>query len=120
MKTWIESLRVYLFLTLLTGVFYPLVITLVGQGLFPYQTNGSLIYKNQKVIGSEWIAQSFQDPKFFWPRPSAVQYNPLPSGGSNLGPTSFDLKNKMEERVQQGHSNESLFASASGLDHRSV
>jgi K+-transporting ATPase ATPase C chain len=104
-------------MTLLTGIIYPLAITGMAQLLFNKNANGSLI-KNSvgTVVGSSLIAQRFQDPKYFWPRPSSIDYNPMPSGGSNLGPTSADLLNKVTERRANGASGEMLFASASGLD----
>jgi K+-transporting ATPase ATPase C chain len=74
--------------TLVTGVIYPLAVTAVVQVAFPKQSNGSLILKDSHVIGSELIAQNFENPKYFWPRPSASNYNAVPSAASNLGPTN--------------------------------
>lgn len=81
-------------LTILTGVIYPLFITLIGQVIFPNQSNGSLIVKDGKVIGSELLGQNFADSIYFQSRPSAINYNPLPSGASNLGLSNALLKNK--------------------------
>ena len=75
-------------MTLITGVVYPLAVTAVVQLAFPKQSKGSLITQNNQIIGSELIAQPFHDPKYFWPRPSASNYNAVPSGASNLGPTN--------------------------------
>lgn len=116
MKTWTPALRFFVWMTILTGFVYPALITLIAQVAFSDKANGSLISKNGRIIGSELIAQSFKDPKYFWPRPSAIDFNPMPSGGSNLGPTSADLAAKVKERASQGMSGELLFASGSGLD----
>ncbi len=81
----------------LTGVAYPLVMTAVSQALFPHRANGSLIERNGKVIGSELIGQPFDDPKYFWSRPSATSpypYNAGSSTGSNLAvgnPAQLDV-----------------------------
>lgn len=119
MKYFFPAVRSYLVLTLLLGLIYPVLMTGFGQTLFPKQASGSLIELNDKIIGSELIAQKFESPRYFWPRPSATDYNPMPSGGSNLGPTSKGLKEAVEARkvklgalAPQGL----LFASASGLD----
>jgi len=103
--------------TLITGLAYPLLMTLFSQIVFPHKANGSLIKNNQgQVIGSELIGQTFKGQNYFWSRPSAIDYNPMPSGGSNLGPTSVDLVGKVKEREKQGLVNDLLFASGSGLD----
>jgi K+-transporting ATPase ATPase C chain len=91
-------------LTLLTGVVYPAVVTVLAQVIFPQQAAGSLILKSDgTTIGSTLIGQPFSDPKYFWPRPSATsdfQYNAMASGGSNLGPTNPDLVKQVAERVK--------------------
>ncbi len=115
----LPAIRNYLFLTVVLGLLYPLMITIVGQAAFPKQAGGSLVERNGKVIGSELIAQKFSSDRYFWPRPSAIDFNPLPSGGSNLGPTSSALKEAVRERQAKLGSNVPqalLFASASGLD----
>jgi potassium-transporting ATPase KdpC subunit len=96
------ALTMLLVLTLLTGVVYPLIVTGLAQVLFPQQANGSLIVRDGKVIGSELVGQSFDDPKYFWSRPSATSpfpYNAAASSGSNLGPTNPGLIEAVKTRV---------------------
>lgn len=127
MKTLFISLKIFLFFTVLTGIVYPLFVTGVAQLAFPSKANGSLIVKDNKMIGSELIGQQFDSTIYFTSRPSAVSYNPLPSGGSNYGLTNVKLKNQVTERKHQFITfnqldsltvipSEMLFASASGLD----
>jgi potassium-transporting ATPase KdpC subunit len=125
MKTIIQALKLFLIMTIITGIAYPLLITILGQIFFPNKANGSLINKDGSIIGSELIGQKFTSDKYFWPRPSAIDYNPLPSGGSNLGPTSAALKDLVVsrkdaiERANPGSFDvpiDLLFASGSGLD----
>jgi K+-transporting ATPase ATPase C chain len=119
--------RLFLFFTLLIGLIYPLLITGTAQLLFPSKANGSLVSRNGKIIGSELIGQQFSDSTYFHSRPSATNYNTLPSGGSNMGPTNKELRRLKEERdaafiasnqLQHGTQvpAEMLFASGSGLD----
>jgi K+-transporting ATPase ATPase C chain len=85
------ALMMLLTLTLLTGVIYPLAVTGLAQLFLPSLADGSLIIRDGKVIGSELIGQQFDDPKYFWGRPSATSpfpYNAAASSGSNLGPTN--------------------------------
>lgn len=115
----LSSVRAYFFLTVLTGLLYPLIVTLVGKTAFPYQAGGSLIESQGRIVGSELIAQKFEAERYFWARPSATDFNPLPSGGSNLGPTSGALKEAVTSRLTRlgaGAPMELGFASASGLD----
>ena len=94
---------------------------------FPSKANGSLLMKNGKIIGSELIGQNFDSTIYFWSRPSAIGYNPIPSGASNYGPTSDTLKKLVNVRRANFASKNSLsdinsiplemiFASGSGLD----
>src|SRR5947208_1868913 len=89
-------------LTVLTGVVYPLVVTGIAQAVFPRQANGNLIVKDGKPVGSSLIGQPFDDPKYFWSRPSATTpfaYNAGSSSGSNLSPTNPDLVKAVQGRV---------------------
>jgi K+-transporting ATPase ATPase C chain len=89
--------------TLITGVAYPLVVTGIAQVIFPFQANGSLIVKDGKVVGSALIGQPFDEPRYFWGRPSATSpfgYNAASSSGSNLSPTNPDLIKAVQGRVE--------------------
>jgi K+-transporting ATPase ATPase C chain len=127
MKTIILSLKIFLFFTILTGIIYPLFVTGVAQVVFPAKANGSLIAEDNRTIGSRLIGQQFDSTIYFTSRPSAISYNPLPSGGSNHGLTNVRLKNMVTGRKIQfiafnqldsliAIPSEMLFASASGLD----
>lgn len=121
------SLKFFLVFTVITGLIYPLFITFIAQVIFPYEASGSVIKKEGKLIGSELIGQKFVSDKYFWSRPSAINYNPMPSGASNFGMTSAKLKSLFDERKKEFAEknyindadlipNEILFASASGVD----
>ncbi len=126
MKYLMPAIRFKIFMTILLGIIYPFAMTGVSQVLFPRQASGDFISRGGQTIGSNLIAQKFEGQKYFWSRPSAVDYNPLSSGGSNLSPTSLDLKKAVDERIaklkaahpdQTGEPPQDLiFASASGLD----
>lgn len=97
-----SALMMFFILTILTGVAYPLAVTAIAQLLFPHQANGSLIYKDGKPIGSTLIGQPFDDPEYFWGRPSATApfpYNAAASSGSNLGPSNPGLTEAVKTRV---------------------
>jgi K+-transporting ATPase ATPase C chain len=89
-------------LTILTGVAYPVAVTVVAQVLFPAQANGSLVVRDGKPVGSTLIGQPFDDPKYFWSRLSATSpmgYNGAASSGSNLGPLSDALIDAVKGRI---------------------
>jgi K+-transporting ATPase ATPase C chain len=93
---------VLLLLTLVTGVAYPLLVTGIAQVAFPSQARGSLIVKDGQIVGSRLIGQPFDDPKYFWSRPSATSPfadNAGASSGSNLSPTNPDLVKAVQGRV---------------------
>jgi len=123
------AIVLFLILTLLTGILYPLVITGIAQVAFPSQAGGSILVKDGKAIGSSLIGQSFRDPAHFWGRPSATTpqpYNGLASGGSNLGPLNPALTEAVKARIDALRAAEPtnkasipvdlVTASASGLD----
>jgi K+-transporting ATPase ATPase C chain len=127
MKLIIQSVLLTIVFTLLTGLLYPLVITGIAQVAFPHQANGSLIERDGKIVGSEWLAQQFTGDKYFWPRPSAGSYATVPSGASNLGPTSSALQSNVlanAKAFREAHKMaadapvpaDMVFTSASGLD----
>src|SRR5215510_1039272 len=124
-------------LTLITGLVYPLLMTGIAGAIFPYQAQGSLIEKDGKVVGSALIGQVFADDKYFHGRPSATTdtdpndatktvpapYNAQNSGGSNLGPTSKSLIDRVKEDADKLKAENSkeipvdlVTTSASGLD----
>src|ERR1022692_4783743 len=116
-------------MTILVGIVYPFVITGVAKVAFPRRAEGSLIYKENTLVGSALIGQSFSDPKYFWGRPSATApqpYNGLASSGSNLGPLKPALLDQVKANAKALHDADSdnrqpipvdlVTASASGLD----
>lgn len=123
------ALTLFVVLSLVTGLLYPLAVTGVAQLAFPHQANGSLIVQGGTVVGSELIGQSFTQPGHFWGRPSATApapYNAAASGGSNLGPTNPALTDAVKARIEAlraadpGNTRpvpvDLVTASASGLD----
>ena len=133
MKDFIHELGISVMITLslailLCGI-YPLLVWIVGQGLFPAESNGSLLAHKGTIVGSSLLSQGFTDPKYFHPRPSAAGqgYDATGSGGSNLGPTSKKLVDGVRQRVvdyriENGLGPDAMVpadavtASASGLD----
>jgi potassium-transporting ATPase KdpC subunit len=120
------AIRFTIVTTIVFGLGYPLLVTGLSQLIFPKQANGSLIEKNGQVIGSRLLAQGFSGDKYFHPRPSAAGngYDPLASGGSNLGPTNQALVTRVQQDVakwQQENPGKAIpsdlvTASGSGLD----
>ena len=129
MKQLLIALKATLVLTLLTGVMYPLLVTGLAKGLFRHQANGSMIQANGRVVGSALIGQSFTKPGYFHGRPSAAGndgYDAAASSGSNLGPTSQKLADRVSGDVKKFRAENPAFsgaipgdavtASGSGLD----
>ena len=132
MKLILQSIRQTILWTVICGLAYPVVMTLVAQLAFPDKANGSLIMRDGKIIGSALLAQQFTGSNYFWPRPSACTYGTGPtglvaSGGSNLGPTSGALQTNVINNTAAFISGNNLptntlvpadmvFASSSGLD----
>lgn len=95
------AVRFTLITTVIFGLAYPVVVTLLSQWVFPNQANGSLVVKDGKVIGSKLIGQAFTSDQYFHPRPSAAGngYDPTSSGGSNLAPTNQALVTRVQQDV---------------------
>ena len=96
------AILLLLLLTVLTGILYPLCITGFAQLLFPHEANGSLIVREGHPAGSALIGQPFEDPRYFWGRPSATRpfpYNSAASTGSNLGPSNPELTKAVRSRI---------------------
>ena len=121
------SIKFFILFTIVLGIIYPLSIYIAGQVFFKNKADGSLYFKNGVVKGSFLLGQKFTSDKYFWPRPSSIDYNPYPSGASNLSQTSDTLLNQYEQRKnnfikgnmlpEKTHvPTEMLFASASGVD----
>jgi len=133
MKSIRDSIRtalvLFVALSVVTGLVYPLLVTGIAQAAFPEKANGSLIVRDGKPVGSRLIGQTFSDPAHFWGRPSSTSpmgYNAGSSGGSNLGPSNAALTDAVKERIQALHDADPgntgpvpvdlVTASASGLD----
>ncbi|KQV92205.1 potassium-transporting ATPase subunit KdpC [Pelomonas sp. Root1237] len=123
------ALTLFVLLSLVTGLAYPLAVTGLAQALFPHAANGSLVIQDGRPIGSELIGQAFTDPGHFWSRPSATApapYNAANSGGSNLAPTAPALVDAVKARIDALRAADPgnlapvpvdlVTASASGLD----
>ncbi|MCC6996040.1 MAG: potassium-transporting ATPase subunit KdpC [Deltaproteobacteria bacterium] len=120
------ALRATLVTLVLTGILYPLAVTGLGQTVMPAAANGSLLRDDRgQVVGSSLIGQPFTQPGYFWGRPSASGYDPMSSGGSNWGPSSAKLRQRIlveRDRLAAEHPgagpvpDELVTASASGLD----
>ncbi len=118
----------FVLLSVITGVVYPGVVTLIAQLVWPHQANGSLIVQNNQIVGSELIGQEFTKPEYFWSRLSAtgtLPYNAAASGGSNYGPLHAELQKALAKRLEQLQSAQAsdtkvpidlVTSSASGLD----
>jgi K+-transporting ATPase ATPase C chain len=137
MKLILQSIKQLILWSVVCGIIYPFVMTVAFQTLFPKQAAGSLVMRDGKVVGSALIAQQFQGPKYFWPRPSAGNSSPVlgapnayatvPSGASNLGPTSASLQSNVQgfaKALRDAHKlpadapvpADLVFTSASGVD----
>ena len=123
------AISLFVLLSIVTGVFYPLLVTGVARLAFPAAASGSLIVREGKPIGSELIGQNFTEPKYFWGRPSATApqpYNAAASSGSNLGPLNPALAAAVKARIEALRAADPgnprpvpidlVTASASGLD----
>jgi len=96
------TLVLFAAMTLITGIAYPVIVTAIGQAVFPRQANGSILERDGKPVGSELIGQQFDAPGYFWGRLSATTpnpYNAQNSGGSNLGPTNPALADEVKGRI---------------------
>lgn len=126
---WRAALVSIAVLSVVTGLAYPLLVTVIAQVVFPWQANGSLVWKDGTPIGSALIGQPFDDAKYFWGRPSATgpfPYNAAASSGSNLSPTNPTQIQSVQARVgalraaDQGNTTavpvDLVTGSASGLD----
>lgn len=125
MKDILASVRMLFWMTLLCGGLYPLLSAGISRACFKSQADGSLMSQGEQVLGSSLLSQKFSLPKYFWERPSAVAYNPQPSGASNYGPTSAALKAAYTYNMTSTAAanpglgdipQDLLFASASGVD----
>ena len=126
-QLWI-ALKATVVLTVLTGIAYPLIVTGLAKVIFPHQAGGSMLPVNGRIVGSELIGQRFTKPEYFHGRPSAAGdgYDGLSSGGSNLGPTSQKLADRVKDDVARFRAENPAYtgpvpadlvtASGSGLD----
>jgi K+-transporting ATPase ATPase C chain len=123
------AIVLFLIMTAVTGIGYPLVVTGIAKAIFPDQAGGSLVMRGGKAVGSRLIGQNFSDPKYFWSRPSATSpqpYNAIASTGSNLGPLNPALTDNIKKNIDALHAADPtntapvpvdlVTASGSGLD----
>lgn len=123
------ALSLFVLLTVVTGLIYPLLVTGIAKVAFPEAAGGSLVVRDGKTVGSRLIGQNFTDPRYFWGRPSATSpmpYNAAASGGSNLGPLNPALSDAVKARIARLKAADPentrpipadlVTASASGLD----
>jgi K+-transporting ATPase ATPase C chain len=98
-----QAILIFIVLSIITGIIYPLIVTGIAQVFFRNRANGSLIYRDAKPVGSALIGQAFNEPKYFWGRISAtspVSFNAASSSGSNLGPSNPALLEAVKVRIQ--------------------
>ncbi len=100
MKNILKDIKLNFTTLILFGLLFPLLIWVIGL-IFPNQANGLPIYKNGELIGFENIGQKFYSDKYFWGRPSAVDYNAASTGGSNKGPTNPEYLTEVEKRIDE-------------------
>jgi K+-transporting ATPase ATPase C chain len=120
------AISILIAMTLITGFIYPVIVTAIAQVAFPRQANGSMIVVDGETVGSSLIGQAFSQPGYFWGRPSAAGdgYDASSSAGSNLGPTSKDLIDRIAaevDRLREANGEgpvpvDLVTTSASGLD----
>jgi len=122
-----KPLRMLIVMSVLTGLLYTMTVTFTGRLAFGWQAGGSLVTCNGHLTGSELLAQKFGNNLYFWPRPSFTDFATTPSGASNKGPTSQDLRRTVAKRTstlraanmlseQEPVASDLLYASGSGLD----
>ncbi len=127
MQNWLQNIKMLLLMTLLVGIVYPILVLVMANLFMPKKAQGSFVQIGEKNVGSMLVGQRFQTDRYFWGRPSAVDYNTLPAGASNLSPTSAKLRNMISQRrlkIAQAHQTQNLLmvpaelvcASASGID----
>jgi K+-transporting ATPase ATPase C chain len=126
-NVWSSAIRMLAVLTFLTGLAYPVAVTLAARVVAPHAAGGSLLRKGDVVVGSDLLAQAFHDPRYFRARPSASEWGAVPSGAGNQGPASATLRAQADERAaalraEHGLASDAvvppelLAASGSGLD----
>lgn len=112
----VMGLRASLALLFVCGVVYTGTVTQLGGALFPVQAKGSVIHRDNVAMGSEFIAQPFVNPAYFYSRPSAVGYDPLATGGSNLAPSNPALRERVMATSQEIQARESVQAADIPVD----